>query len=448
MLPISDIPACVKKFTGHFKDVFNHPVQERCFEEYLTGLVASGNRTIAGIHQRLMSATEYDSLHHFMTESPWSTEQFRKHRLEWIKSQVPDDGKKFPTVIVIDSTFVHHTGKKIHGVYWYWDYAMRLFCLAQRVVISTLATPSKLIPLGSQIYHRGFLPEQKLYLEETRPAVDAPAEEWEDFNDLTKQYEENCKEHKTQLEIAADLVDECEQVGFKKDAYVLDGAFLDKELMGRIDGYGQAWISRLAKSRLVQVATGGLVTVEEFAKSLPKDVFTPTVVRTRHGEHRMYWCFGKNKMLKHWKRLRVLISYDNEELDGEPYFLISNKTNWTQAQKLLQTYMMRDPIEHLIRDQKQELGFEDNQQRKEIAVLKHWELTFAAHAFLELGFDIDYPEEMPAPKLETIGQKCRFFEIELLQSFIRHIQALVLDSQGTKEVLNFLMFKRLNRLAH
>ena len=109
---------------------------------------------------------------------------------------------------------------------------------------------------------------------------------------------------------------------------------------------------------------------------------------------------------------------------------------------------MRDPIEHLIRDQKQELGFEDNQQRKEIAILRHWELSFAAHAFLELGFEIDYSEEMPAPKLETIGQKCRYFEIELLQSFIRHIQALVLDSQGTKEVLNFLMFKRLNRLAH
>jgi hypothetical protein len=153
-------------------------------------------------------------------------------------------------------------------------------------------------------------------------------------------------------------------------------------------------------------------------------------------------------MLKHWKRLRIVISYDNENLEGEPYFLISNKTNWRQAQKILQMYMMRDPIEHLIRDQKQELGFEDSQQRKETAVLRHWELSFAAHAFLELGFNVDYPDEMPVPRLETIGQKCRFFEIELLQGFIRHIQALVLDPPGTEEVLKLLMFKRLNRLAH
>jgi hypothetical protein len=311
-----------------------------------------------------------------------------------------------------------------------------------------LVTPAKLVPLGSYIYHRGFLPEQKLYLEATKPAADASAEEWENFNELTKRYEENCKEHKTQLKIAEDLVDECEQIGFKKDAYVLDGAFLDKDLMARIDEYGQAWITRLAKSRLVQVATGGFVSVEEFAKSLPKESFIRTVVMTRHGEHRVYWCFGKNMMLYHWKKFRILISYDNENLEGEPYFLISNKTNWIQAQKILQTYMMRDPIEHLIRDQKQELGFEDNQQRQETSVLKHWELTFTAHAFLELGFDVDYPEEMPVPLLESIGQKCRFFEMEPLQSYVNHIKALVLDHMDTEEVLTSLKYKRLNRLAH
>jgi len=89
------------------------------------------------------------------------------------------------------------------------------------------------------------------------------------------------------------LVDECEQFGFKKDAYVLDGAFLDKNLMTRIDEYGQAWITRLAKSRLVQIATGGFVTVEEFAKSLTKDEFAPVEVQTRHGEKRTYYCAAK-----------------------------------------------------------------------------------------------------------------------------------------------------------
>lgn len=447
MLPISNIPSCLETFTSQFTKVFRHKAQRQHFGEYLCGLMAGGNRTVAGIQQRLMSDTEYDSLHHFMTGSSWSTEEFREDRLRWIREKVPVETKG-PSVIAIDSSFLHHTGSKIHGVYWYYDYSLKQFCYAQRVVLSTLVTPSKLIPLGSQIYHRGFLQEQKLYLEATKPGSDATPEEWQEFEDLVKTYEGNCKEHKTQIQIAAELVDECEAVGFQAEAYVLDGAFLDKELMGSIDEYGRAWVTRLAKTRLVQIHTGGFVSVEEFAKVLPKESFAPVTVATRHGEKRTYWCFCKNMMVKHWKKLRILVSYDNEELEGEPYFLISNKTNWVQAQKILQTYMMRDPIEHLIRDQKQDLGFESNQQRKEVAVTRHWELTFAAHAFLELGFHVTYPEQMPVPDLESIGQKCRFFEIELLQNLIRHIRALVLGKQDTEEVATFLANKRLNRLAH
>jgi hypothetical protein len=58
------------------------------------------------------------------------------------------------------------------------------------------------------------------------PASDAPEAAWAEYNDLVEKYKENCKDHKTQLQIAAELVDECESTDFKIDAYVLDGAFL------------------------------------------------------------------------------------------------------------------------------------------------------------------------------------------------------------------------------
>jgi hypothetical protein len=304
VLPISEIPASIFRFASTFNEAFNHPAQEKHFAEYLTGLIASGNRTIAGIQQRLISDTEYDSLHHFMTESPWSAEDVKTKRLEWIKNHLPAVAEK-PTVIAIDSTFLHHSGEKIHGVYWYWDYTKKQFCLAQRLVLSSFVSPSKLIPLGHQLYHRGFLPEQKLYLEATMPAAEAPESDWKEYNDLVEKYKENCREHKTQLQIAAELIDECEQAGFQKHAYVLDGAFLDKDLMNHIDQYGQAWVCRLAKSRLVHVAGGGSSSIEEFAKSLPKDVFKPVKVKTRQGEERIYWCFAKNMVIKDWKLQRV-----------------------------------------------------------------------------------------------------------------------------------------------
>ena len=447
MLPISEIPASIFQFASVFREGFNHPAQEKHFAEYLTGLIASGNRTVAGIHQSLISDTEYDSLHHFMTASPWSLDTIREKRLEWIKSKLPAVPEK-PTVIAIDSTFLHHTGENIHGVYWYWDYAKKQFCLAQRLVLSTLVSPSKLVPLGHELYHRGFLPEQKLYLEATMPAADAPEAAWQEYDELVKQYEENCKQHKTQLQIAAELVDECEHAGFQKHAYVLDGAFLDKDLMNHIEKYKQAWVCRLAKSRLVkQEDSDSCISVEEFAKSLSKDSFKPVRVKTRQGEERTYWCAGKNLVIKDWKKQRVVISYDNEELDGEPVYLISNKLNWTQAYKVLDHYIMRDSIEHLIRDNKQELGFEDGQMQRADAVTRHWELTFAAYAFLELAVTVDYPEGMTVPQLETIGQKCRFLETKFLQSLIKLIETLILEGRNTKELLDFTTRKRLNGLA-
>jgi hypothetical protein len=170
-------------------------------------------------------------------------------------------------------------------------------------------------------------------------------------------------------------VDECERNQIPKEAYVLDGGFLDIELMDKIEGYGQAWVCRLAKNRLVQLPSGKFDTAEAFAKSLSKEDFKPVEVETRLGVKRTYWVFAKN------------------------------------------------------------------------IKIKFWELSFVAHTFLEMGLKVDYPEGMPVPKNETIGQKARFMEMKLLQSFINLIQGLVLEKQDPEELLTLVTRKRLNRLA-
>ncbi len=69
-----------------------------------------------------------------------------------------------PQVIAIDSTLIHHSGDQIHGVFWYWDYVNHRYCLGQKIVVSTFVSPARTVPLGMELYYRGFLPEQKLYL--------------------------------------------------------------------------------------------------------------------------------------------------------------------------------------------------------------------------------------------------------------------------------------------
>jgi hypothetical protein len=452
VLPIVRIPLAINGFCTQFSDVFKHPAQFKHFESLITGLCVSGNRTIAGIDQSVIYGTGYDGLHNFMLGSPWSVDDLRKQRFQYIKEQLekkpdilriamksdttqgPSDISKFQRVVVIDATFGHHTSEDIYGSYWYWDHARRSYVLAQKLVLSTLVTPNKLIPLGHKLYHRGFLKEQKIYLEATKPAADADEVAWEEYKALVERYEQNESEHKKQQELATELVDECEESNLQADAYVFDAGLATKELTDKIDRLNKPWVSKLAKTRLVQTNKGGFETIESFAKSLPREVFKPVDVETRHGEKRKYWCFSKSVQVHEWEKLRIVISYDNEELEGEPIYLVTNKKQWVQPQKIVQLYMMRDPIEHLIRDGKQELGLEDCQQRKEDGVRKHWELSFTAHTFFELGF-------------ETIGQKSRVMEVAISYGFINHVKQLVLEGKDTKELLEKIATKRLNRLA-
>jgi hypothetical protein len=472
VLPIVDIPLVVKTFCAYFASAFKRIEQRNHFEAVITGLSASENRTIAALHQRFFNGPTYAELHHFLTESPWSVDKLRHLRLDYIKEKIKEPGRiagnnkllmmssdtstgaiassrvqAFPTVCLIDATFVHHSGEKIYGTYWFHDYAKRCYTLAQRLVISTLVTDQKLVPLGWRQYHRGFLEEQKAYLEEMAPEPDADEAAWAEYDRLIERYEQNQSEHKTQNELAGELVDECEQSGMNVEVYVCDAALAGPELMGRIEEHQKSWVSRLAKNRLVQVASGGFETIETFAKSLPKTAFKPIDVETRHGERRKYWVFSKCFMVHKWCKLRIVISYDNEQLEGEPIYLITNKKQWVQPKRIVQLYMARDPVEHLIRDGKQEIGLEDNQQRNEDGVRKHWELSFAAHTFLELGFEVPNLPGVPAVRLETIGQRSRVMEGAILQGLVNYVAQLVLDGRGTKEFSQQVMTKRLNRLA-
>lgn len=69
MLPIAGIPISLNDFAEQFSDVFNHQAQVEHFKEVLAGLLVAENRTIAGIHQRLVDGEEYDALRKFLSRS-------------------------------------------------------------------------------------------------------------------------------------------------------------------------------------------------------------------------------------------------------------------------------------------------------------------------------------------------------------------------------------------
>ena len=128
------------------------------------------------------------------------------------------------------------------------------------------------------------------------------------------------------------------------------------------------------------------------------------------------------------ERVRVVVSYDNPELEGEPHFYCSNKLDM-KADKLLNLYAKRWKIDSFYRDAKQNLGMEDYEMRKIEGVRRHLAMVLIAHTLLVLGpvpesndEDTKLQRSIDVARadacLETIGSRCRLAYREVLVSFI------------------------------
>jgi len=97
---ISTIPPSLEKFLREFKDLFIKPQFEN-FKVYPFGLQLELKRTNIQTIDECRPQNNYDSLHHFLTTSPWDEEKVNNRRIEII--QKDNRTKSYPTAaLVID----------------------------------------------------------------------------------------------------------------------------------------------------------------------------------------------------------------------------------------------------------------------------------------------------------------------------------------------------------
>ena len=86
MLPITDFPQLVEHYASFFESVFSEAgfVQ---FKRYISGLLVSENKTIAGINQLFVNETrDQTSLNRWLRNSPFSLVNLNQARLEMLAS--------------------------------------------------------------------------------------------------------------------------------------------------------------------------------------------------------------------------------------------------------------------------------------------------------------------------------------------------------------------------
>jgi hypothetical protein len=113
------------------------------------------------------------------------------------------------------------------------------------------------------------------------------------------------------------------------------------------------WVSLLKKNRKLETASftlrdergqkvaleGPHIKVEDLVPRIPHNAYRCVQIKDTP-----YWSFAFNVRVPGLGQVRLVSSFENQDLTGTDAVLITNRTDWS-AKKIIQTYLQRWPIE-------------------------------------------------------------------------------------------------------
>lgn len=401
MMPILEFPQIVSDYGGCFTDVFTDKRQVNHFNEYLTGLMVSHNVTVTGINNNFVDAKNQSSLNRFLTQSKWDETKLNDLRLNLLQQKPKTRWNKFGCVS-IDDVLAHKTGEKIEGVARFYDHVDRKYVIAHNLVTSQYVDKRTGYPMDYRVYFKK-------------------------DSDGARKYR-----FKTKIELACELVDHAAESECPATTFAFDSWYLAPKLTDTIRGHERDWVSRCKLNRKVRIM-GRYVQIKEFAKTLSRGDFRKVDIDSDTS----YWAFTKTVQVTKLGRVRIVISYNNEELKGKPVYIVTNRKDWDSGQTL-KKYSFRQPIEPFYRDTKQHLGLEDCQLRNLQGIKRHWYLVLLAYSLLKLSVCENILSRWEKP-IETIGDGCRCAEQDVLGALVVWVYKQLLNEKDPMEVVKMLM---------
>jgi hypothetical protein len=400
MLPITETPPLVADSAEHFHSVFSWH-QNRHFQRYLTGLMTDPNVTVSHMAGRFSEQVSQRGLNRFLTEYVWSLEELNRQRLRMLQES-PGTRWKPNGVVGIDDTLVDKSGKLIPGAGKFYDHVDSCYKHAQCIVTSHYADWQVNYPLGFRQYFKEDSKEAK------------------EFG------------FKTKIRLACELVTESVELEVAADTYVADSLYLCKEFADHVESHDKNWLMA-GKSDLLVRVNRDWIQLKDYAVSVPVEQY-----RMCEAGGKKYWVHTRTLFLKCLGReVKVAVSYDNEKLEGDPKFLITNKLRW-ERNRILRTYCLRHPVDAFYRDAKQHLGLEGCQLRTIESVHRHWILVFTAYSILKRCVVESSLTKRLKGALNTLGDGCRYVACQLLESLVMLVYQLAIRKQTPKEIMKVI----------
>lgn len=460
-LPIIECAPIVSEHNASFTGLFKNRNQVRHFENYLTGLIVLDNKTMANITRCVLDSSDKTNLSRFFSEADWDPDVVNTERVSYLlqKTKKHRLGIKRAT-LSIDDTLLEHVGNLFEYIDKHYNHSKHSYPLAHNLVTSHYVSGAVRFPVDWYLYRRyEECTQWEKYVEKHFPKEIIPKKKKE-RNKFKKEVEPTLledpdfwalhEEFRTKISLAVKLVNQAIEKDLPFETVLFDSWYLAPELIDVLKEHDKKWISILKSNR--NISTNNLhifdeegleiefddkkIKAEDLVKLIPSSAFKPTQIGDK-----TYYCFSKNVHIASLGKVRLVFSFENPELEGTCAILITNQLSW-DAKKIIETYLLRWPIETFYQDAKQQLGLNDYRMRKSKAIQKHWSLVFVAYSFLHL-------ECLPASRrkkvkepIQTIGQIVRQQTRQLIENLLLHTHKLLEQGVDVSQVFAQLFAKQ------
>jgi len=234
---VLETPNILRKYLKKFKKWLTEK-QFKNFKKYVSGLLLELKRTNIQTINAACIESKYDSLHHFLSNSPWNEEELNLERIKIVQANRQTKSCQ-KGVLAIDDTSNKKSGKHTEGAQVQYSGSQRGLANNNTVVTSHYVDDKKDFPINLKPY--------------------LPASECENGKDS--------KTFFSKLELAEKLVVDALVKGIEFGEVTFDSWYLSKDFIKFLEGKKLNWISTLPVDRTL-FYEGKAIRVDEPVKKL------------------------------------------------------------------------------------------------------------------------------------------------------------------------------------
>lgn len=459
-LPIIAPAPLVAVHAEAFRDLFENRCQFQHFENYLTGLMVLPNKSMANIARCLIESSDKTNVSRYFSTDRWSQAEINDRRIAYMLKQTKHVRlAKDRSALILDDTLCEHVGSLFEYIDHHYNHGDATYPLAHNPITSHYVSGPVRFPIDLRLYRRyeestrweefvqkhfpgREIPKKKKERQQFHKTIDPTLLQDAEFQALHQQFQ-------TKIALAKELVKAA--IGHKLPFSVVlfDSWYLAEDFIAFLRRRRKDWISILKKNRNLE--TNSFVLKDADGKRIPLEgphisvenlvpLIPATAYRAVRVGDQTYWTFTMAVRIPGLGKVRLVISFENEELNGTYAVLVSNRADWS-AQRMIATYLQRWPIETFYQDGKEHLGFDEYRMRDAKAIQKHWCLVFVAYSLLHLDC---LPASLKQSRLpiKTIGEACRQQAQSLIEALILYATRQLEQGQKAKDLFAYLFAKQ------